>query len=566
MADNALIDLLKQNGPMLSSDLSKLLESKYGLNPEAARKRVERGCPGMTRLNHIVFPHRARFIYLQEEYGSPYFFDHLMTALKGARSTYFAALQALELRGNVMPRSHFLIACGAPVSQKKHISAESLLERLVKATLVKEVALPGGENCVVRCDHHQMLDETSLWAEMKGRLVAEKITLLAVKDWSRNLGMVSYDSVQTREDEASDALPKVGTFNWDLAGPSYLFPMREYTDSKIKPGFFVCDLALNGRVSADHVAGFVSKCVTLRSLRNIGRCLQIFVAETYSNDAFALLKEQGIIPATTDSLFGRDVAMALKSLCAVLSDTARLTKSPEALDKIFNDLSRIEGAASTLRGSLFEFVVAQIARSTFHGYNQEMNRIVRDSIGAEAEIDVLAQRTNHEVVFIECKGVHPINTLDDNEVEKWLDKRIPVIRGFAKTHSEWANIPLRFELWTSGKLSENALAMVKARQAKSPKFDIQIRDADYVLGQAAASKDAALLKTYRQHFVTHPMQEFEEAQKREQRKADKVKARLKAASVEALLPPASAPAPDAYVAFMTPPPALQLPSPNTEIK
>ncbi len=442
-----------------------------------------------------------------------------------------------------MPRRHFLIACGAPVAQKKHISAETLLERLVKATLVKEVAFPGGESCVVRCDHHQMLEVTSMWAKMKGRLIAEKITLLAVKDWARNLGMVSYDSVETREDEGSEALPKVGTFNWDLAGPSYLFPMREYVDTTLKPGFFVCDLALSGSVTAANLAGFVNKCVTLRSLRKVGKCLQIFVAESYHAEAFALLKEQGIIPATTESLFGRDVALALKNLCAVLTDTAKLTQSPDALDKIFNDLSRIEGAASTLRGSLFEFAVAQIARSTFWGYPQEMNRIVKDSIGAEAEIDVLAHRPSHEIVFIECKGIHPFSTLDDAEVEKWLDKRIPVIRGFVKTHSEWATIRHKFELWTSGKLSDDAIAMVKAAQAKHPKLDIQARDADYVLGQAASSNDKGLLKTYRQHFVTHPMQEFEEARKREQRKADKAKIKLKEPSIGApVAPPASPPA------------------------
>lgn len=525
MADNPLIRLLTQHGPLLSSDLSKLLETHYGLNPEAARKRVERGCVGVTRLNHIIFPHRARFIYLQEEYGSPYFFQQLYAALKRTRSTYFAALQALELRGNVMPRSHFLIACGSPVALRNHIYAESVLERLIKATLVKEVTLAGGENCVVRCDCHQMLDDKALWAKMKGRLIAEKVTLLAVKDWARNLGFVSYDSVKTREDEGATELPKVGVFNWDLSGPSYLFPMRQYAESGVKPGFFVCDLALGSRVAADHLVGFVSKCVTLRSLEKVGKCLQVFVAESYTKEAFGLLKEQGIIPATTDSLFGQDVAKALKSLCSVLSDTAKITKDPDALDKIFNELARIEGAASTLRGSLFEFAVAQIANFTFPGYQLGMNRIVRDAIGAEAEIDVLAHRANHEVVFIECKGVAPFNTLDDGEVEKWLNKRIPVIRGFVKTHSEWAGLSQRFELWTSGKLSENAVAMVKEVLARSPKLNIQLRDAEYVHSQAVASKDAGLQKSYRQHFVTHPIQEHEAAMKREQRKAEKAAAR-----------------------------------------
>lgn len=199
--------------------------------------------------------------------------------------------------------------------------------------------------------------------------------------------------------------------------------------------------------------------------------------------------------------------------------------------------NRISANTSTLRGSLFEFAVAQIAKSTFLGYPQEMNRVVKDSIGAEAEIDVLAHRPNHEVAFIECKGIHPISTLNDDEVEKWLNKRIPVIKGFVKTHTEWAHITQIFELWTSGKFSENALAMIKAAQRKSPKLNVHLRDADYVLAQAVASNDVGLLRTYKQHFVTHPMQEFEEAQKREQRKAEKAKARLKAVAVEAPPPP-----------------------------
>lgn len=527
MNDSPIADILKREGPMLSSDLSKLLEQRYGLNPTAARKRVERGCDGVNKLSQIVFPHRARFVYLEQSYGSQHFFHNLMEALKKTRSAYYLALRALELRDNVMPRAHFLIACGAPIAQKKHISAESLLERLIKAALVKEVDLPGGQISVMRCDSEQMSDIPSMWGKMKSRLIAEKVTLLAVKDWARNLGMVSYESVETREDEGRDTLPKVGTFNWDLAGPSYLHPMRTYSSTVLKPGFFVCDIALNGWISPDDIGAFLHKCTTLRSLPKVGKCLQVFVAEAYQTEAFALLKGEGVIPATTESLFGHDVAVALKNLCNVLNDTAKLTESPAALDKIFNDLSRIEGASYSLRGSLFEFAVAQICRSTFAGYDQEMNRIVKDPMGKQAEIDVLAVRKNHEVIFIECKGIHPASTLDDDEVIKWLDKRIPILRGAAKSHSDWAALTQRYELWTSGRFSEKALALVSARQEKSSKLVIQLRDAEYVLDEAKASKEAGLLKTYEQHFVKHPMQEFEAEKRRQKRREDRaVKRRI----------------------------------------
>lgn len=56
------------------------------------------------------------------------------------------------------------------------------------------------------------------------------------------------------------------------------------------------------------------------------------------------------------------------------------------------------------------------------------------------------------------------------------------------------------------------------------KASLAVRHAlGWFAAQALASNDPGLLKIYRQHFVTHPMQEFAEPHKREQRKADKAK-------------------------------------------
>ena len=526
MAADVIVTILSKSGPMLSSDLARVLENKYGVSAPAARKRIERGCDEMRKLSHVVFPHRARFVYLRSDYGSPRFFSNLLEALRKTNSTYYYALQALEMRSNVMLRSHFLIACGAPVVQMKHISAESLTERLIKADLVKEILLPDGDVCIVRCDQEIAFLDSHALAKMKARLVAERVALLAVKDWARSLGIVSYGAVKTREDEGLDRMPQVGTFQWDMAGPSYLFPMRSYTSSAdLQSGFFVCDIALNGRVTAEEISAFVKKCVTLRSLPKVGRCLQVFVAEDYSTEAFALLKREGIIPASTESLFGLEVAKALKNLCSVLVNTASLLESPEALDKIFSGLSRIEGAASTLRGSLFEFAVAQIAKTTFPGSDPEVNRKEKDSLGRAAEIDVLVVKKNQEVVFIECKGVHPLGTVDNDEVIKWLDVRIPVLREVAKYHSEWRNLPQRFEIWSSGGFTEHALSLITERNQKTQKYTIEARSAEYVRSQVRASNDAGLIRTYEEHFINHPMRELEVAQERAARKVQRDKRR-----------------------------------------
>lgn len=526
MAANLLETILAKQGPMLSSDLARILETKYGVAGPAARKRVERGCEGMTKLSHVIFPHRARFVYLKSEYGSPWFFENLMDALRKTNSAYYHALQALKLRSHALPRSHFLIACGAPVAQKKHISAESLLERLIKADLVKEVLAPDGEACIVRCDKERHFLDSGLFARMKARLITERIALLAVKDWARSLGLVSYEAVHTREDLDRETLPQVATFQWDMSGPCYLFPMRTYlTDNSVKPGFFVCDIALAGRASEEHLSAFVKKCQTLRSLPRVGPCLQIFVAEDYTAKAFALLKQEGIIPASTQSLFGVEVAKALKELCSVLINTTALLESPGTIDTIFNVLSRIEGAGSTLRGSLFEFVVAHIAKTTFAGGEVEVNRKVKDSLGREAEIDVLVARRNQEVIFIECKGGHPHGTVDNAEVIKWLDVRIPVLREVAKRHPEWCDLPQRYEIWASGGFTAEALEMIEARQQQSKKYLIEARSAEYVHMEVRASNDKGLIRTYEEHFINHPLREIDLANERARRKAEREKQR-----------------------------------------
>lgn len=540
MSKDAIAEILAKSGPMLSSELAKILEATYKLAAPAARKRVERGCDDMRKLGHLVFPHRARFVYLRSDYGSPRFFSKLMDALQETNSTYYQALQALKMRSNIMMRSHFLIACGAPVAQLKHISAHTLLERLISADLVKEVTLPGGDVCIVRCDQEMSLNDGFTLPRLKARNICERVALLAVKDWARNLGQVSYEAVKTREDDGLEKMPQVGTFQWDMAGPSYLFPMRSYTEAAgVKGGFFVCDIALNGKVTAKELSAFVKKCTTLRSLKKVNRCLQLFVAEEFSMEAFALLKSEGVIPATTENLFGLEVARVLKNLCSVLENTARLLDSPETLDKIFNVLSRIEGAASTLRGSLFEFAVALIAKTSFPGGDPEVNRKVKDSLGRVAEIDVLIARRNRDVVFIECKGVNPMGNVDDAEVVKWLDERIPVIREVAKRHSEWQDLTQRFEIWSSGRFTPEALLMISERNLQTQKYEIVARGSDQVFEQVLGSNDAGLIRTYEQHFINHPLKEIEMSHERAARKKERDKKR---AAVENTSVPAS-PAP-----------------------
>lgn len=504
--------ILKQIGPCISSDLIAALVKDYKLTPAAARQRVSRST-AIRKLAHLTFPRGARFLYFPSDYASPRFWQSLVQALLEHTTSCGGGLAALMARGGVMPVAHFSIACGAPVAQKGHVSASAAFNRLKDANLLRSFDVPGIGECVELVQ--KSLAQSSEVAAMRARLHTEELLLCAVKDWARDLGLVSYNTVSLRN--LSGKQPKVGTFNWDLAAPSYLGPLMQWDKGKPKPGFLVCDALLGVNVSAKELRPFINKCKTLRSMPNIGRCLQIFVADGYEPEAFSLAKDAGAVPATTSTLFGVDVANALRQLTDVLKEAYPREGTLEKVDEVFTRLSHIEGAANNLRGALFEFMVAEIARLNSPHTSIQLNEILRDEQGKSAEVDVLVYQHNQSVRFIECKGYKPGGTIPDDMVKRWLEDRIPIIRRVAEQDRAWHGCKLEFEFWTSGQLSVEAKAMFLAQTKKVRKFNLKVVDGLDLAILVRSTNTTALNKTYRDHFLDHPLEKAERATKRPKR-------------------------------------------------
>ena len=524
---DAVESVLQEIGPCVSSRLVEALMQKLGLSPAAARQRVSRNT-SIKRLAFLPFPRNARFVYLQADYGSPKFWEALAKDLLENTISHGGALAALLARGGMMLRSHFDIACGAPAAQKGHLSPAAILDRLQQANLVQALDIPGVGPCVQLSQ--QVAPESYEVSRMQARLRTEEILLLAIKSWARTLGLVSYNLVALRDEDPSGKQPKVGTFHWDMTAPSYLGPMVEWIASKPKPGFLVCDVLLGTAVNETHLKPFINKCRTLRMLKGVGRCLQIFVAEGYEPEAFQLAKANGIVPATTESLFGREVAAGLVQLSDLLADAFPRAGNVETLNQIFSSLARIEGAATNLRGALFEFIVAEIVRRTDAITELRMNEMFRDGNGRQAEVDVLASKASKEVRFIECRGYKPDGTLPDAYVERWLDDRIPLLRDAALAHPLWRGYRLKFELWTTGNLSDAMRARIqKVQQTVSAgKYKIEVFEKDAIQALCRKAGGGSLQKTLDEHFFEHPLATAErEAERRQAR------ARLRASGVRA---------------------------------
>lgn len=492
-----LADILKARGPCLSTDLTDYLVTHHGLSPAAARQRVSRGAPQIKRLAHLPFARKARFLYHQDDYASPHYWESLYAAIFATNGPYARALGAVQARG-VVPLGHFLGACGAPIAQKKQLSARTVLDRMVAANVLVEQALPGLGSCVMTKKtyerHQQSSDE--LAAATRSRLIAESILLDSVREWLRRLAMVSFNTVRTRESE----LPRVGTFAWDLTAPSYLTSvLTRQKDKGIKPGWVVCDVLLIEDAQLKHVEPFLHKVQSLNALKNIGRTIFILVAQGYDAEAFKALRSAGIIPATPKSLFGEDVAGGFRELIQTLNEAAKGVVDSERFDQLFSKLGKLEGAVGNMRGAFFELLVAEVVRKTASGRVQ-LNKICKGEDG-NAEVDVYHLNEGITAQMIECKGIAPGTLVDDEEVGLWLTRRITRVRHHLQSLG-WSSPLPRFELWTSGALSAQAHERVeKTRLANVKKFEIIVVEGDALRSAVKAVNDASLLKTFEHHFL-----------------------------------------------------------------
>ena len=208
--------------------------------------------------------------------------------------------------------------------------------------------------------------------------------------------------------------------------------------------------------------------------------------------------------ATPKDLFGKRVGAAITSLCEVLKNAAAYAAySPERLTSLLNSLFDIEGRNGNLRGVLFELIVGYLARRD--AASIDMNIKAKDTeSGKTAEIDV--QKVTHQtksVTAIECKGKEPGGILSLEEVEIWL-KKIATIKAYYRNHPTLREAQHRFEIWTSGTISADALAKLEQERSKRLKSPINWKDGSAILALAQDEKEKGISDALSQHFIQHP--------------------------------------------------------------
>lgn len=482
-------DLLHRRGPMRGSKLVGLMREE-GLSSEAARQRLSRARLPIRKFPLNLLPKSEGFYYLDDQRNRDAFWENFIRDMREAGSTYALAIDGLRARGDVVAYDQFPVISGAPAKpMKKQLNAEHVRDTLIKASFIEEYY--NGEKRYLGFKGGRLYNIP--------RPTAELVLLDAVREWARKLGFASFNTIAIRGDEA---LRPIGPFMFDLAGPSWFSPVQAANGN---PGFLVADVFAEGTLNEHHIAYFIRKVTMLRSMRPNYRLLPFLIADSFTGTALTTGHKAGISLATPTTLFGRRAGAAIISLVETMKNVAAYAaaQSPERIERLIVDLADIEGRALNLRGVLFELICGYLARRDAVSIDMGVTA-VHPETGRKVDIDVLKfTNMTSSITCIECKGREPSGQVDEEDVRAWLAKAA-VMRAWLANHANFREAEHHFELWTSGTFTEDALALLRAEQARRIKAPISWKDGDAVLALATAAKEKAMVDAFHQHFMSHP--------------------------------------------------------------
>jgi hypothetical protein len=495
-------DILRRTGPALTTELIAEM-AKDGVSSDAARQRIARADDfTVKRLAGLRFPHNARFLYLDDQFGDKRYWQALERVFREHGKSYWAAVASLKARGGIFPRQLFDGVCGSPLARSRQLSPQRILDRLTAINLLEEIRDDATGETYVKFRPHEYGSDPI--PQIRARLVAENVVLHGMKEWFRRTGFGSFDKVRVRGEGDP---PVVSSITWDLSAPSYARPLVAPSGTGgLKPGFIVCDVNMRDVLSENAVAAFVRKHDLASAPANVAPIMPFLIGDGFSGKAFGFARSRGILATTTSHLFGEEVAKALRDLISLLTDTgATASVNPDHVERVLNSLTRIEGAANNLRGALFEIIVGSLVKDVEGGYLRSGEKWKDYETGRTAETDVLLDRPDDKgPLVVECKAKIPGTRVNLEEVQKWRDDRVPLLHKIFKTDSRLSGKHVTFELWTNGPIGADALDWLKAYPAPTD-YSVGWRDGDAMKPYVEKALSAAIRNAMRDHYFHHPL-------------------------------------------------------------
>lgn len=475
--------LITEKGPILSSDLIKSLSAtEKGISKEAIRKRLSRLKGNIYRVRGLFSDGQILF-FKEDIYDTEEYYDGLYDAFRKAGKQYFIILQSLDFHFGHIKKEQLASYCINPIEPLKgHLTFETAFERLINLRLINE------EDQTVSIVENMAINSTSS-KRARGIEVAKNFLLIQFNDWSRKIGLVSYN--------ASKFHSEFGKYQFNFVSPSYIASLTRTTEKSKVPAFVVADILIGNTVSESQIEFFINKVRVLKHQKGLAKFIPFLIVESVDPKSLSKLKSEGIVIGFINELFGDKYTDLLNSLINLVTNAgAILKKNPEAyLDLITNLNKLVDGKTNNLRGDLFEFAVGfhqgRVCKTIDIGKKINYGGIMR-------EIDVFGLKSN-SVVISECKGYkHPINK---EEIETWLGHKIPVIRKWILDQPSLSGREITFEFWSTGGFTPEAEQILEKRKSNTKKYNINYFNLDQMINKSKELNSKKFTEILQDYYV-----------------------------------------------------------------
>jgi len=473
---------IKEEGSCLSGELIEMLTK--GDNPisnEAARQRLHRLKEDVYRIKGL-FEDRQILFHHKEEYGSEGYFEGLSRALKKAGKQYHVMLQSLDfhygqLRLDQLPS----YSINPTLKLSGHLLFETAIEKLIRLDIV-----------FIEGDYVSISDNISRAklnsARSKAVEVAKNFLLIQFNDWSRKIGLVSYNGSKFHS--------TFGNYQFNFVNTSYAGSLPGRKKDTTVPGFVIADILIGNVVNIGQIEFFINKIKTLRYRRNVANFLPFLIVESVDTDSLNKLKAEGIVVGFVNELFGENYKELLNSLINVVTNAgAILKRNPEAyLDLILKLNKLVEGKTNNLRGDLFELAVGYYLGRICNTI--DIGKKINHE-GERREIDVFGVTANR-VIISECKGYN--HRIKKDEIETWLGEKVPVIRNWILSQPSISEKQIVVQFWSTGGYEEDALKLLKNRKTKTKKYEIEFFSLNEMIVKSKETQSKKFEEILREYY------------------------------------------------------------------
>lgn len=474
--------LIKEEGPILSSELiESLIKKEKGLTKDAARKRLSRIKSDVVRVKGLFAD--GQFLFHEKEiFNSEDYYTGLYNALKKAGKQYFTILQSLDFHYGQLKLEHLPSYSISPVLDLKgHVTFNSVLEKLISLRLI-----------TIKDDFillSNIPDSNFNSKKAKGLDVAKNFILIQFNDWTRKIGLVSYNS--------SKFYSEFGKYQFNFVSPSYVGTLPKNNKTNLIPGFVVADILIGNIVNENQIDFFLNKIKAIKYQKNSSNFIPFLIVESIDTKSLNKLKSQGVVIGFVNELFGENYKELLNSLINLVTNAgAILKKNPEAYLDLISKLNKlVDGKTNNLRGDLFELAVGyyqgRICKSI------DIGKIINYE-GLQREIDVFGF-TESEIFISECKGYN--HKVSKEEVEIWLSEKTTIIRKWILDNNMFNDKELIFEFWSTGGFTDEAIEFLTKKKEKTKKYKINFFDLNDMLTKSRKLKSKKFTEILREYYM-----------------------------------------------------------------